>query len=87
MSTVLLVTCAMLSKEQGITVVAICLIYDLCVVNKVSAIHPIKSRSCSHLAAGSMAGGRSRNAPNDRMACQQGLLEYPPFSLFYYSQT
>lgn len=35
-STMLLVTCAMLSKEQGITVVGICLIYDLCVVNKVS---------------------------------------------------
>lgn len=31
----LLVTCGMLCKEQGITVVGICLIYDLCVVNKV----------------------------------------------------
>ena len=38
-STVLLVTCAMLCKEQGITVVAICLIYDLCIVNKVITIH------------------------------------------------
>lgn len=33
--TIALVTCGMLCKEQGITVVGICLIYDLCVVNKV----------------------------------------------------
>ena len=33
--TMALVTCAMLCKEQGITVVGICFIYDLCIVNKV----------------------------------------------------
>jgi len=34
--TMALVTCAMLCKEQGITVVGICFIYDLCIVNKVN---------------------------------------------------
>lgn len=33
--TILLVTFAMLCKEQGITVVGISLIYDICIVNKV----------------------------------------------------
>jgi len=42
-STVLLVTCAMLCKEQGITVVAICLIYDLCIVNKLCGDQLIKA--------------------------------------------
>lgn len=39
--TIALVTCGMLCKEQGITVVGICLIYDLCIVNKVRVISSI----------------------------------------------
>jgi hypothetical protein len=39
--TIALVTCGMLCKEQGITVVGICLIYDLCIVNKVRLIHKV----------------------------------------------
>lgn len=38
-TTIALVTCGMLCKEQGITVVGICLIYDLCIVNKVSRVY------------------------------------------------
>lgn len=38
-TTIALVTCGMLCKEQGITVVGICVIYDLCIVNKVSNVH------------------------------------------------
>jgi hypothetical protein len=44
--TIVLVTCGMLCKEQGITVVGICLIYDLCVVNKVRLIPKVYT---SHL--------------------------------------
>lgn len=39
--TIALVTCGMLCKEQGITVVGICLIYDLCIINKVRLIRSI----------------------------------------------
>ena len=48
--TIGLVTCGMLCKEQGITVVGICLIYDLCVVNKVRLIVDTQSL---HITSGS----------------------------------
>ncbi len=35
---IVLVACAMLCKEQGITVLGVCLVYDACIVNKVKRV-------------------------------------------------
>ena len=33
--------CASLSKETGLTVVAVCIVYDVCIVNKVLGIYTL----------------------------------------------
>ncbi|XP_046643729.1 protein O-mannosyl-transferase Tmtc3-like [Daphnia pulicaria] len=54
--TIALVTCGMLCKEQGITVVGICLIYDLCVVNKLYGNQLLKVVKASLGAGGQLTG-------------------------------